>query len=187
MSKLLLVLALLLPSTTFAADEVTVYGATWCGPCGAVKAFLSQNGVRHQFVDIDSADGRARYESARGDFRAIPLTTIGTRSVRGANLESLREALQQAKLVPDGAPAGDGKGTTYGGHAPQWWQLQFRQLRAQLAKIDQQIAEGEKVAIDHYEKELLTKLKENREIVSQSIDQLENDASNVSLPRNFRS
>ena len=172
-----------LPSVAF-AEEVTMYGAVWCGPCGAVKAYLSANRVAFEYVDIDTDAGRARYERARGDFRGIPLTTIGSQQVRGANLIALGAALQQAKVMAKeaAAPAGE----SYGGHSPSWWQAQFRQLRMQLARMDQEIASNKKTSIDHYEKELLAKLETDREIVAQSIDQLENDASNVSLPRKYR-
>lgn len=186
MRLLLLLLALFLPSRASATEvAVTMYGASWCGPCHAVKAFLTQNRVVFEYVDIDTPQGRTRYQAARGSYRGIPLTTVGRQAIRGANLRSLTEALARNRLIDAVAPTPAGS-NRYGGHPAEWWQAQFRQLRAQLTRMDQQIAAGEKVAVDHYEKELLAKLKDDREIVSQSIDQLEVDASNVSLPREFR-
>ena len=185
MRALLLLLSLLLPSLAIAGEpDVTMYGASWCGPCGAVKAFLTQNRVAFTYLDIDTDAGRKQYEAARGSYRGIPLTIVKGQAIRGANLESIASALQRATVAEVRAPAVSGQ--TFGGHPPSWWQTQFRQLRGQLTRMDQEIARGEKVAFDHHEKELLAKLKEDREIVSQSIDQLENDASNVSLPRSYR-
>jgi glutaredoxin len=185
--RALALLAVLLPLPAFAQEAgVTMYGASWCGPCGAVKAFLQQNRVPFEYVDIDQDLGRQRYEAARGSFKGIPLTVVAGQAIRGANLTSLAGALQRAKLLGDDAAQKPSAGESYGGHSAAWWQVQFRQLRGQLARMDQEIARGEKVAFDHHEKELLDKLREDREIVAQSIDQLESDASNVSLPRKFR-
>jgi glutaredoxin len=182
----ILLLAILLPSIASAEQpSVIMYGAAWCGPCGAVKAFMTQNRVPFEYVDIDTEPGRQRYEAARGGYRGIPLTIVNGQSIRGANLQSLAAVLIQAKLLASSAPPPAGS-ESYGGHSPAWWQAQFRQLRGQLVRMDQEVARGEKEAADHYDKELLAKLKDDREIVSQSIDQLETDASNVSLPRKYR-
>jgi glutaredoxin len=183
--RALAILALLMPSTAFADEAVTMYGASWCGPCGAVKAFLQQNRVPFEYVDIDTDQGRQRYESARGGFKGIPLTVVQGQAIGGANLVSLADALKRGRLMQGDAVTAK-SGESYGGHSPSWWQQQFRGLRQKLAHMDQEVARGEKVAFDHHEKELLAKLKQDREIVAQSIDQLESDASNVSLPRKFR-
>lgn len=184
---LLFTLLLSLPaSTAFAGrTEVTMYGAKWCGPCRAVKGFLTRNKVPFEYVDIDTERGRSRYVAARGSYKAIPLTVIGRQKILGANLKAIVTAFQQAHLLQGETPVASA-GEKYGGHSPEWWQVQFRQLRGQLALMDRAIEQKEKVAADNYEKELLAKMKENREIVQQSIDQLEVDASNVSLPRKFR-
>jgi glutaredoxin len=185
--RLLLLLALISVPSIATAEEpaVAMYGAAWCGPCAAVKAFLSRNGVAFTYFDIDTEDGRQRYEAARGSYRGIPLTVIKGQAIRGANLESIAAALSRSNLAAVKKPVPTNT-ESYGGHSAEWWRAQFRQLRSQLARMDQEIARGEKVAFDHHEKELLAKLRENREIVSQSIDQLEVDASNVSLPRRYR-
>jgi glutaredoxin len=174
--------------TLFAAAEaeagVTMYGAAWCGPCRTVKAFLGSTGVAFEYVDIDEPAGRARYLEARGSYKGIPLIEIGRTQIRGANLEAIGAALERENLLKSAPPKAGG--TTYGGHSPEWWQQQFRDLRRSLAEMEAAVAAKKKDAIDHYEKELLAGLEENRDILAQSIDQLENDASNVSLPRKYR-
>jgi mycoredoxin len=187
MRFLAVLLFALFPAALFAAEtEVVMYGASWCGPCGAVKGFLTQNAVPFEYVDIDTDQGRERYEAARGGYRGIPLTVIRGQSIRGANLEAIAAALQQSNVVKGSVAAPKSGGETYGGHPPMWWQAQFRQLRATLARIDQEIAVRDKSRIDSTQKDLIVRLKDDREIVSQSIDQLEVDASNVSLPRKYR-
>lgn len=182
---LALILSLFAVPAAAGQPQVTMYGAKWCGPCRALKSFLTRNRVPFEYVDIDSEGGRSRYVAARGSYKGIPLTVIAGQKIRGANLKAIATALQRVRLLKDVAPEPSG-GKSYGGHSAEWWQVQFRQLRGQLELMDQAIERKEEVAADHYEKELLAKMKEDREIVQQSIDQLEVDASHVSLPRKFR-
>lgn len=171
--------ALLLLLLLTAKTDVAMYGASWCGPCHAVRSFLDQNRVAYTYFDVDTAEGRAAYDQARGDFSGIPLTVVGGTAIRGANLVAIATALHVNAAAPT-------PGDSYGGHPALWWQAQFRQLRTELDRMDRMIAEAAKVSADDYDKEIVGKMKQHRETVAGSIDQLEIDASNVSLPRQYR-
>ena len=168
-----------------ASPSVTLYGASWCGPCRSAQAFLSSAGVPFTYVDIDQAAGRKAYRQERGASKGIPLTVIGQEKIVVASPGVLQAALERAGLKPRpvAAPAGP---KSYGGFPPSWWQQQFGQLQSALATMEQRINQLRQVAADHHEKEILQKMEEDREILRASLDELEISASRAALPREYR-
>src|SRR5947209_3048104 len=73
-------------ATASAAGRVVMYGASWCGPCRTVKAFLTASGVAFQYLDIDQADNRAQFDRVTGDEKGIPLVLVDEEKIRGARL-----------------------------------------------------------------------------------------------------
>ncbi len=60
-----------------AVSNVTVYGASWCGPCRHLEAQLTQRNIPFEVIDVDrnrEAWDRARAASGMGS--GIPLTSI---------------------------------------------------------------------------------------------------------------
>lgn len=172
------------PATAEAKGDVTMYGASWCGPCRAVKGALDQNRIPYRYVDIDSEAGRADYKRARGSSRGIPLLVIGSTKIVGANFAAIGQALQKNGLT-QGAPAQPQKGE-YGGKTAGWWQSQFRSMRGYEAQLKQQIDQLAAVAADDVDKGRLAAMRDKHEVVKASIQQLENDASRASVPRKYR-
>lgn len=181
-------LTLLVPTSVEAGPKVraavTMYGASWCGPCKAVKRFFSANGIPHQYVDVDSSSGGDAFERANGGKRSIPLTFVGRRRVRGANVEALRQALEAGGYVLDGSR--DNSDELYGGHAPQWWQSQFRELRTHLKGIQAEIGKREEAARFKEDFAEIGLLKAKEDLIESSLILLETDASRVALPRRYR-
>ena len=169
-----------------AEAKVTMYGASWCGPCRAVKGFLTSNGVPFAYVDIDTEEGRTAYERAPGSGHGIPLTVVDRTPVVGANLDVLVSLLRRARLMSDRAPSVEQTGERYGGHLPEWWQAQFRQLRDEIGRMDRSIEGLEDRALLHEVRLTIDRLKGNKKILEASLAQLQNDASRVALPRKFR-
>jgi glutaredoxin len=58
-----------------------LYTASWCRYCKQAKAYLARNGIAYQELDIDTAEGRASFASARG--RSVPLLLAEGRRVQG--------------------------------------------------------------------------------------------------------
>lgn len=52
--------------------KITVYGASWCGPCKMVKGALNRAGLEYEAIDIDSEPNKAEEAGVRG----IPTTII---------------------------------------------------------------------------------------------------------------
>ena len=125
-----LLVALTAPPATAATPKVVVFGADWCGPCHAVRNFLTKNGVAFEFLTIDEPENREKFTAVTGDKAGIPLTLIDGEKVRG--------------------------------------------------DID-------KVGVDDLERSVvLERMKLDVRIVTESLDQLEIDASRAELPRKYR-
>lgn len=163
--------------TAGAPPEVKMYGASWCGPCRAVRAYFEQNKIPHTYLDVDVRANHDAFVAEGGS--AVPLVFVGRDKVVGANFEQLGKLLS---LGPAPAPAGE----SYGGFSASWWQTQFVELRGRLTTLDAKIAELGKSATFDDEKERLEGLKRSRKLVDAALNQLENDASRVSLPRKYR-
>jgi glutaredoxin len=180
-----LVLCVTAPSSiALAADpEVKMFGATWCGPCRAVKQFLEQSHVEFAYYDIDDPKNREAFRQTGS--RGIPVLFVGREKILGANFERIQQTLERSGKIRPTALQRAQPGT-YGGHRPEWWQAQFRELRKQVADLDAEITALAKSATDSYEKEVVARRREDKKIAEETLDQLESDASNVSLPRNYR-
>lgn len=163
-----------------AAPDVTVYGASWCGPCQSLKAYLQQQRVAFDYVDVDAH--RDHFEKVSPESGAIPLTIIGKERVRGARLQAIKTLLVQSKMV-DGAPTvGE-----YGGFSAHEWQQQFQAMRKRVADLKTRLAKLEKETIDvEGRATILPRAKADLKIAQESLDDLEKAASDVALPRNFR-
>lgn len=74
-------------------SRVLLYSAEWCGACRKAKAFLDQEGVAYDLLDIDR-DPRAKEEVRRvlGSVR-IPLLDIDGTYVAGFSPSEIRKAL----------------------------------------------------------------------------------------------
>lgn len=61
-----------------------------------MKEFLSLAGVPYVVRDVDDDDGAYEELTSRG-WRAVPVTFIGDRAIKGFDPVALREALQAEK------------------------------------------------------------------------------------------
>jgi hypothetical protein len=168
------------------SSEITMYGASWVGPSRAVKNFLEKNKVPFRYRDIDQPEGRAEFMRVSGGNSGIPLTFIGQERINGANLPRLRTVLEREHVLAPAPVAGKEGVEVFGGHPPGWWQAQFQELRERRAGVEAEVRELERVAADDHEKELLSRKKSDLVIVVATLDQLDNDASKVALPRAYR-
>jgi glutaredoxin len=178
-------LAFALTHEALAAPEVIMFGASWCGPCRAVKQHFEANRIPFTYRDIDDPKHREAFmqEGPGG----IPLVKVGGEKVRGADLVRIRAMLVRAGVAKAEPPPPPGTNVTlYGGHSPEWWQSQFKELRALIAETGQRARDMEKSAQDDVEKAGVQKMKDEQKILDATLDQLESDASNVSLPRKYR-
>lgn len=178
---------LALSAPVAAAPEVTVYGASWCGPCQTVKTYLKQQHVAFEFIDIDQDGNRERFARASPDSGSIPLTFVGKESVRGARLQALRTLLVQRQMIQaprgnDGAKAG-----AYGDYSAEEWQQQFQAMRQRVAALKERLAKLEREVVDvEGRAQILPRARRDLKVAMDSLDDLEKAASDVSLPRQYR-
>lgn len=67
-------------------SEITVYGASWCGPCKQVKKWLDDKGIAYDYVDIDEHPD----ELPEG-YRSIPVIEVDGSYYVGYNKEALNK------------------------------------------------------------------------------------------------
>ncbi|MBI1228090.1 MAG: FAD-binding protein [Bacteroidetes bacterium] len=74
--------------------RVVLYGADWCPDCHRAKAFLRENGINFQYVDMDATPG-APEEVARlnNGKRIIPTVIVNGEAFGNPNNTALRQAL----------------------------------------------------------------------------------------------
>lgn len=77
------------------ADDITVYGADWCGDTVRTLRHLDKAGVKYDYIDIeeDKAGEQKVIEFNRGK-RRIPLVEIGSKALSVPSAHELDEALR---------------------------------------------------------------------------------------------
>ena len=84
------------------ADEavaVTVYGAEWCPPCHAAKAYLKSRNVSYEYINIDEQQEKGREVAMQTGWSAIPIIKIGSEYMLGFDRQKIDGALQENKLI----------------------------------------------------------------------------------------
>lgn len=65
--------------------EVTVYSASWCGPCRRAKALLERKGVQYINIDVDEVEGARDEMVERTGRMTIPQIFIADHHVGGCD------------------------------------------------------------------------------------------------------
>ena len=65
-----------------ASGGLTMFSATWCGPCKRAKAYMAQKGIAYRDVDIEASESNAK-EYADFGGGGIPLFIAGEKRMRG--------------------------------------------------------------------------------------------------------
>ena len=67
---------------------LTMFSATWCGPCKRAKAYMAEKGISYRDVDIDASAANAKeFKSFGGG--GVPYFIAGEKSMRGFRPEAL--------------------------------------------------------------------------------------------------
>lgn len=132
----------LLVSAPAAAQDVTVFGADWCGNCRAMRAYLDGKGVRYAWRDTE-VPANLRAMQAEGGRGGIPFWIIGGRKGVGFNLPAIERALggetqakpaarPRARPVRKPAPAQPRK-------PPAWWRARAQALHRDVARLERAV------------------------------------------------
>jgi len=55
-------------------DQITMYGADWCGDCRRSKKFLDENKVAYNYIDVEADESAAeKVIEINGGMRSIPV------------------------------------------------------------------------------------------------------------------
>ncbi len=65
-----------------AGSGLTMYSATWCGPCKSAKAYLAAKGISYRDVDIDASEANGKEYLALGG-GGVPLFVAGDKRMNG--------------------------------------------------------------------------------------------------------
>ncbi len=81
------------------AEQITVYGADWCGDTRRTLRYLDKSGIAYDYVDIDEdSEGEKKVIAFSRGKRRIPLVEIATENGEAQKLavpsdDELREAI----------------------------------------------------------------------------------------------
>jgi glutaredoxin len=86
------------PASANTATLVTIYGASWCGPCHDAERFLQKRGIRYVMRDVEKDEGAARemqskLQAVGRRSGSIPVIDVGGKILVGYSEFSLEEAL----------------------------------------------------------------------------------------------
>jgi glutaredoxin len=79
--------------------QVTLYHLPGCTRSEAVKAFIEEQGVCFQIVNV-LTDPRAMTTTPSGARAPFPSVRVGARTILSATPDQVREALRQASIRP---------------------------------------------------------------------------------------
>jgi len=79
--------------------QVTVFGAEWCPPCHAVKAYLKSRNVSYGYVNVDEQPEKGREIAMKTGWTAIPIIHIGDEYILGYDRGKIDGALRENKLI----------------------------------------------------------------------------------------
>ena len=73
--------------------QVTVYSATWCGYCHAVKQYLDKLGIKYTEKDVDEDRASAVEAVEKSGQRGIPVLDIDGKIIVGFDRMKINDAL----------------------------------------------------------------------------------------------
>ena len=80
-------------------EPITMYGADWCPDCRRVKAFLCDNGIPFEFIEIDNHEWAAqKVEELNNGKRRIPTLIIDGNAVSNPDNAALQRILHIEKV-----------------------------------------------------------------------------------------
>ncbi len=77
------------------SEQITMYGAEWCGDCRRSKRFLDANNVQYSYIDVEADETASdKVIEINGGMRSIPVILFSD----GSHLTEPSDKDLQAKL-----------------------------------------------------------------------------------------
>ncbi len=141
----------LLTAAPVAAQDVTVFGADWCGNCRAMRAPLDREGVAYDWRDTE-VPANVRAMKAEGGSGAIPFWIIRGRKGVGFNLPAIERALrgETRAPTPTARPTRKPLRTRAAPRAPTrppaWWRGRAQALHRDIARLERAVRDNARSA-----------------------------------------
>ena len=75
-------------------NQIQLYGADWCPDCRRAKAYLKENNISYEFIDVDLDEAATkRVESINNGKRIIPTVIVNGKSYTNPNNAQLASVL----------------------------------------------------------------------------------------------
>ena len=83
------------------SEQITMYGAEWCGDCRRSKRFLDSSNVAYNYIDVEAdATASDKVIEINGGMRSIPVIVFPDRShLTEPSDNALKEKLEVFKLL----------------------------------------------------------------------------------------
>lgn len=77
------------------SEQITMYGAEWCGDCRRSKRFLDSNNINYKYIDVEADQSASdKVIEINGGMRSIPVILFSD----GTHLTEPSDKDLQAKL-----------------------------------------------------------------------------------------
>ena len=77
-----------------AEARVTIYTASWCGPCKSAKAWMNTNGISYTEYDVETTEtGKRDYQEMK--MRGVPTILVGNQRMTGFSSRTLQAMIKQ--------------------------------------------------------------------------------------------
>jgi glutaredoxin-like YruB-family protein len=80
-------------------DQVTIYSATWCAYCHAVKEYLDKKGVKYVDKDVEIDPEAGNEAIAKSGQRGIPVLDIKGTIIVGFDRMTIDKTLEDTNLI----------------------------------------------------------------------------------------
>ena len=75
--------------------KIKVYGTDWCSDCILVKNFLSENGIKFEYINIADNRQAIRYvEKINNGKRIIPTLEINGKTYTNPQIQTLQKIIE---------------------------------------------------------------------------------------------
>ncbi len=80
-------------------DKITIYTASWCGFCHAVKDYLQKLGIKYKELDVEKDEGAGQDAVSKSGQMGIPVLDIDGDIIVGFDRPKIDASLKSHNLL----------------------------------------------------------------------------------------
>ncbi len=83
-------------NTATPTNNVTIYGAVWCGWCPVAKKYFDKLGISYKYHDVEEEEDVAKelMEKLGGPIQGVPVIEVNGELIYGYDVEKINGALK---------------------------------------------------------------------------------------------